>query len=67
MLHDEVISMKKLVRLPDVKELTGLSRSSVYAKVADGSFPQPIPIGKRAVAWIEGEVQDWIERQIARR
>jgi len=59
--------MKKLVRLPDVKEITGLSRSSVYAKIADGSFPQPIPIGKRAVAWIEGEVQDWIERQIARR
>jgi prophage regulatory protein len=59
--------MKKLIRLPGVKELTGLSRSSVYAKIADGSFPRSISIGERAVAWIEDEVQNWIERQIAGR
>jgi prophage regulatory protein len=59
--------MKKLIRLPGVKELTGLSRSSVYAKIADGSYPRSISIGERAVAWIEDEVQNWIERQIAGR
>lgn len=55
----------KLVRLPSVKEQTGLSRSSIYAKIANGSFPSAVPIGKRAVAWVEEEVQDWIQAQIA--
>lgn len=57
----------KLIRLPGVKQETSLSRSSIYAKMADGSFPRSIPLGKRAVAWIEEEVQGWIERQIAGR
>ncbi len=55
---------QKLLRLSSVKEQTGLSRSSIYAAVAEGSFPPAVPIGKRAVAWIEEEVQNWIQRKI---
>ncbi|MFZ0747286.1 MAG: AlpA family phage regulatory protein [Terracidiphilus sp.] len=58
---------QKFVRLPDVKGQTGLSRSSIYAKIATGSFPTAVPIGIRAVAWIEEEVQEWIRKQIKKR
>ena len=49
--------MHKLLRLAAVKELTGLSRSSIYAEC---SFPRPVKIGPRAVAWVEAEVCQWI-------
>ena len=44
---------------------TGLARSTIYVRVADGSFPQPIRLGARAVGWIESEVDAWIREQIA--
>ena len=43
----------------------GLARSTIYVRVADGSFPQPIRLGARAVGWIESEVDAWIREQIA--
>ena len=59
--------IKRLLRLGDVIEQTGLSRSSIYAKIAEGTFPQTVPIGDRAVAWVEEEVQAWILEQIDKR
>jgi len=56
---------EKILRLAAVKELTGLSRSSVYQKIAAGSFPEPISLGARAVGWLESDVGAWIENKIA--
>ncbi|PCJ87454.1 MAG: AlpA family transcriptional regulator [Thiotrichaceae bacterium] len=53
-----------ILRLPTVKERTGLSRSTIYLKVSNGTFPSPISLGERAVGWIEEEIQIWIENQI---
>jgi len=39
----------KLLRLPDVKAVTGLSKSTIYAKIADGTFPKQISLGPRIV------------------
>jgi len=52
--------MDAILRLPAVKSLTGLSRSSIYAKVRMGEFPQPVSIGVRSIGWIESEIQQWI-------
>ena len=46
----------RVLRLPRVQARTGLARSTIYVRVADGSFPQPIRLGARAVGWIESEV-----------
>jgi prophage regulatory protein len=54
-----------MLRLPAVKMRTALSRSSIYKFVTAGTFPCPVRIGPRAVAWIESEVNQWIERRIA--
>jgi prophage regulatory protein len=53
-----------ILRLPAVKARTGLSRSTIYLRVSEGSFPCPISLGARAVGWIEGEINDWLTAQI---
>lgn len=54
----------RLYRLPDVLRLTGLSKSTVYARVKTGEFPAPAPIfrGGRAVAWRSEDITGWIGR-----
>ena len=54
----------KILRLPNVLDRTGLSRSTVYLRVTEGRFPRPVSLGARAVGWIETEVEEWIARQI---
>jgi len=52
-----------LLRLPEVKAMTGLSKSSLYALVREGTFPAPVRLGPRAVAWVKSEVRRWaVER-----
>ncbi|MCU9846720.1 AlpA family transcriptional regulator [Defluviimonas sp. WL0024] len=57
----------KILRLPELKSLTGLSRSTIYAKIADGTFPVPIKLGARAVGWPEVEIAAWLEGRKADR
>jgi prophage regulatory protein len=54
-----------LLRMDQVKTRTGLSRSSIYAKVSTGEFPKPIALSSRSVAWIEAEIAAWIQARIA--
>lgn len=58
--------MPKLLRLAAVKDLTGLSRSSIYAHP---DFPRPVKIGAggRAVAWVESEIREWVKGRIQER
>ena len=51
-------------RLPEVKNRTGLSRSSIYLKIKDGSFPKPIRISKRAIGWPNNVIDEWIDQRI---
>lgn len=55
----------KLLRLPDVKAATGLSKSTIYARIAEGTFPKQIPLGSRLVVWVEADIQNWIAEQVA--
>jgi len=41
----------RLIRLPEVKARVGLSRSSIYLKISEGTFPPPVKLGVRSVAW----------------
>ena len=53
-----------MLRLPTVKARTGLSRSTIYLRISEGTFPKPVSLGGRAVGWIEEEINDWLDRQI---
>jgi prophage regulatory protein len=56
---------QRLLRLPEVKNLTGLSKSSIYARIAEGTFPKQIPLGPRLVVWVESDIQNWIADQVS--
>jgi prophage regulatory protein len=55
----------ELWRIDTVVQRTGLSRSTVYALVKDGSFPRSVPLIGKTVAWDSREVEAWIEARIA--
>jgi prophage regulatory protein len=56
------------LRLPEVKLITGLSKTSLYALIREKSFPAPVRLGPRAVAWVRSEVRQWaLERVHASR
>jgi prophage regulatory protein len=53
-------SSRRILRLPSVKARTGLSRSTIYLRMSEGSFPTPVSLGARAVGWIESDVDFWL-------
>ena len=57
---------RALLKLDEVKKRTALSRSSIYAKVAAGTFPRPVKQGSSSV-WVDTEVQGWIDALIESR
>ena len=57
---------RRIVRLPEVTEITGLSRTTIWRRQRDGSFPQPIRLGgehTRAVGWWDHTIYDWIDER----
>jgi len=55
----------KLLRLPQVKLATGLSKSTIYARISEGTFPKQVPLGPRLVVWVEADIQNWIAKQVS--
>jgi prophage regulatory protein len=53
-----------ILRLPAVKMSTGLSRSTIYLRVSQGTFLRPVSLGGRAVGWLEEEIQEWLQQRI---
>ena len=47
---------ERILRFPEVKALSGLSRSTIYLRIAEGLFPKPILLGRRMVGWRESEI-----------
>lgn len=56
----------RLLRLPDVLKILPISRTTFYAGIALDLYPQPVRLGKRTVAWWEGEILAALERDEAR-
>ena len=52
------------LRRKQVEARTGLSRSTIYQYIKDGVFPKPVPLGPRAVGWLESEVSEWIAERV---
>ncbi|MGF1762611.1 helix-turn-helix transcriptional regulator [Aliivibrio kagoshimensis] len=59
----------KIIRLPEVKLKTGLSRSTIYLRMSNGEFPQSVSLGRssrsRAIGWLESDIDEWLEDCIA--
>lgn len=51
---------ERIIRLKTVLQRTGLSRSTLYRKIADGTFPRQLPISVNGAGWHESAVQRWV-------
>jgi prophage regulatory protein len=58
---------RRILRLREVEQRTGRKSSGIYEAISEGTFPKPVPIGLRAVGWLESEIEDWIDGRIAAR
>lgn len=54
----------RLIRLPEVESITGSKKSTIYKLMKDGSFPQPVRLSRRLVAWSEVAVQGWVHNRM---
>lgn len=63
----EMIAKLSLIRLPEVKARTGLSRSEIYRRIQNSTFPANVKIGPRASAWVAEEIDQWIADQVTAR
>jgi prophage regulatory protein len=59
--------MTKFIRLQEVLDRSGLSRSTCYEMIAAGSFPKPVKIAPRAIGFSEAEFEQWAQDRIAER
>lgn len=57
----------KFLKLNQVMSMTGLSRSSIYLAIAENRFPKQVPLGGRSVAWVQDEIEQWMDACVANR
>lgn len=55
---------QQILKLPEVKRITGLSSSSIYRGASNGTFPKPIKIGDRSSGWLDSEISKWLHQRI---
>jgi len=58
--------MQTIIRLPAVRARVSMSRSTIYQRIREGTFPPPVNLGKRAVGWLASEVDAWLAAQVER-
>jgi prophage regulatory protein len=63
----DIPQKERFLRLSDVKERTGLSRSTIYLNISKGTFPKHISLGSRCVGWLESEIDGWMQTRIQQR
>jgi prophage regulatory protein len=57
------IQSSKILRLPKVMEMTGLSRSTIYAYMGKNLFPKAVQLGPRAVGWMLSDIEGWVAQR----
>jgi len=57
--------MTSLIRLPELKARTGLSKTTIYDLISAGKFPDRVKIGQRSVGWVSAEIEEWVSERIS--
>ena len=60
----EILRPQVILKRMQVQARTGISRSGIYQKMAEGEFPKSITLGPRAVGWLESSIDAWIQSRI---
>lgn len=59
--RDTGCTVPMFYRMPDVLRMTALSRSTLYRRIADGSFPAPVSLGGAAKGWRRSDLEEWAQ------
>ena len=51
----------RILRLPEVIRLTGLSKATIHRRYRDGTFPRPLRLGPQSIGWRRAEIVEWLE------
>ena len=51
----------RILRLPEVMRLTGLSKATIHRRYRDGTFPEPLRLGPQSIGWWRAEILEWLE------
>ena len=57
----------RLISMKELMHKTSLARSTIYKYLSEGNFPKSVSLGPNKVAWLESEVDEWIEEKLAQR
>ena len=60
-MAQKVLNMPAILRRKQVEARAGLARSTIYKLMARGEFPLPVRLGRRAVGWLEADIDAWIQ------
>ncbi len=63
-MRNEIVG-KRLIRVPEVLRRVGFSRTKMYELIKEGRFPDKVKIGLRSVAFVESEIDAWIDNAIS--
>ena len=58
---DKQLEERRIIRIDEVSQLTGLARSTIYKKVSEGGFPPPVRLGARSVGWRLTDIDLWLQ------
>ena len=58
---------EKILKLKQVIEIVGISRSTLYGMVQSGDFPKQLKLSTRSSGWLQSEVKNWIESRASKR
>jgi len=61
------VAPRRILRRGEVTMRTGLSNTTIHREIQAGRFPKAVPLGRRAVGWLEHEVEAWLESRAGRR
>lgn len=63
-MQTQFIAHERILRLPEVKKITGLSTSTLYLWMDQDKFPKSVNLGNRSVGWLESDVSGWLQARI---
>jgi prophage regulatory protein len=56
--------LELFIRLPEVRQRVGMSKSQIYKLIAQDQFPKPVKVSRRISCWVVAEVEQWVQEQI---
>jgi prophage regulatory protein len=58
------MSQNRFIRMPDLRQKVGLSKSQIYKLIQQEEFPEPVKLGRKVSVWVDSEVEEWMSSKL---